>query len=141
MFNKSFFRAFRGFQFGHKGPKGNRPQRHGPTQPLRHLVTSSAYAGGIFNAIARSSTNFKLGGGALLLGGGAAVVYHNSDSENEPSNLDTDNVEWVRRLAGGDGVKEVLCPGQMLRKHPIGKIVADDDHLVSLHPLHVAILP
>lgn len=27
--------------------------------------------------------------------------------------------------------QEVLCPGQMLRKHPVGKLMgAEDDHLV-----------
>jgi hypothetical protein len=28
-------------------------------------------------------------------------------------------------------MKEMLVPGQMLRKHPVGQLLTEDDHLVS----------
>ena len=36
----------------------------------------------------------------------------------------------VRELAEEEGVEEVLSPGQQLRRHPVGKLVVEQDHLV-----------
>lgn len=34
-------------------------------------------------------------------------------------------------MANQEGVSEVLTVGQQLRQHPVGKLLVDQDHLVS----------
>lgn len=36
---------------------------------------------------------------------------------------------WVQALAAQPGMREVLVPGQQLRKHPVGQLVSEEDHL------------
>lgn len=38
---------------------------------------------------------------------------------------------FLQELAAQPGMKEMLVPGQMLRKHPVGQLLTEDDHLVS----------
>lgn len=67
-------------------------------------------------------------GSVLLLGGATATAWKgNSDS------LDTQasEVAWVNELASRQSVQEVLSPGNMLRKHPLAKMLVEQDHLVS----------
>lgn len=45
--------------------------------------------------------------------------------------LSSDKLPWVRTLCQRSGVEEVLSPGQMLRKHPVGRWVSEEDHLVG----------
>jgi acyl-coenzyme A thioesterase PaaI-like protein len=44
---------------------------------------------------------------------------------------ESDSLAWVRELASADGVREVPLPGQMLRDHPIGRLVSEPDHLLA----------
>jgi hypothetical protein len=43
---------------------------------------------------------------------------------------ETAKLPWVRALAAQPGMREVLVPGQQLRKHPVGQLVSQEDHLV-----------
>lgn len=39
------------------------------------------------------------------------------------------DVPWVQELSSQEGMREVLSAGQMLRRHPVGKLVLTQDHL------------
>lgn len=69
-------------------------------------------------------------GSAMMLGGGAAVAFSKSGSSDE---LDkTSSIPWVQELEAQESVEEVLSPGQMFRKHPVGKVLVDQDHLFEV---------
>lgn len=40
---------------------------------------------------------------------------------------------WVAALASERGMREVAFPGRMLRTHPVGALVSENDHLVRGH--------
>jgi len=63
----------------------------------------------------------KRGGGG---GGGPA-------SSGATTGRESDALPWVRELASQEGVREVPLPGQMLRDHPIGRLVSEPDHLLA----------
>lgn len=42
---------------------------------------------------------------------------------------ETGKLAWVQALAAQPGMREVLVPGQQLRRHPVGQLVSEQDHL------------
>jgi hypothetical protein len=69
---------------------------------------------------------------AGMVGGGAATAAWRwrEDGEAAPQ-FETGEIPWVQQLAAQPGNREMLVPGQMLRKHPVGQLIAEDDHLVG----------
>jgi acyl-coenzyme A thioesterase PaaI-like protein len=64
-----------------------------------------------------------------VTGGTATAAWRWKGDDEAPGPFETAEVEWVQELAAQPGMKEMLVPGQMLRKHPIGQLIAEDDHL------------
>jgi hypothetical protein len=74
-------------------------------------------------------------GGRLVAGvvsGSAATAAWHWRDENEAVAFETAEIPWVQELAAQPGMREMLVPGQMLRKHPVGQLLTEDDHLVSV---------
>ena len=69
-------------------------------------------------------------GSALLLGGATATAWSQGNSDSLEAH--TSEVAWVNELAARQSVQEVLSPGNMLRKHPLAKMLVEQDHLVRL---------
>ncbi|KAG2501561.1 hypothetical protein HYH03_000068 [Edaphochlamys debaryana] len=131
MFNSPFggMNALRSF----RGPAPRIPPR--PADGPRGMCVGplSVNVGSALQFLAKSGVRFG-GGGALLFAGAAyALAQSNRASEDADDrhiqDLSSERVPWVRQLAEGEGVEEVLSPGQQLRHHPIGKLVVEDDHL------------
>ena len=105
-------------------------------QQLRSLCLGALGAGAGAGAQALQSLATKagsrlLGGGAALVAGGTtAFALAQNYAPEEPQDLASDKVPWVSAIAAGVDVEEVQSPGQMLRRHPIGKLVVEQDHLV-----------
>eukprot|EP00955_Chlamydomonas_euryale_P009212 98634-Chlamydomonas_euryale.AAC.11 len=108
-------------------------------------AAAGASAAAVGPAVAAGgSQSFRYGAGAIvgLGGGGAAVVLSQSgdkedagreqakDAKQAAAELSEDALPWLAQLLKRPGVTEVLAPGQMLRRHPIAKLVVDQDHLV-----------
>ena len=94
----------------------------------RHIA-SAAMGSGLVQVLAKVPHTYKLGTAALI-GGGAATVYGTQQAPNS-EDMETSQIAWVQELANKEGMREVLVPGQMLRKHPIGQLISEDDHMVS----------
>lgn len=88
-------------------------------------------AGSVVQLIARNPFTGRFAFG-LVTGGTASAAWRWKSDDEVAGPFETAEVEWVQELAAQQGMKEMLVPGQMLRKHPIGQFIAEDDHLVSL---------
>jgi acyl-coenzyme A thioesterase PaaI-like protein len=111
------------------------------SQADRRDVSTAAAAqqnsdGGAFAAPSSSSS----GDGAGGRGDGVAASAwgqrrrNGNASSSTPSTTtgrESDSLPWVRALAESEGVREVPLPGQMLRDHPIGRLVSEPDHLLA----------
>eukprot|EP00882_Tetradesmus_deserticola_P025340 GHRQ01027826.1.p1 GENE.GHRQ01027826.1~~GHRQ01027826.1.p1 ORF type:complete len:199 (+),score=58.88 GHRQ01027826.1:332-928(+) len=103
-------------------------------QPARNISAAAAAgagaAAGAMGFLSRAAWNARL---ALGIAGGAAgtAAWKWRGDHDNVGPLDTQDIAWVQELAGQPGMKEMLVPGQMLRKHPVGQLLAEDDHLVS----------
>jgi len=82
---------------------------------------------GLVQVLTKLPHTYKLGTAALI-GGGAATVYGTQQAP-ESEDMETSQIAWVQELANKKGMREVLVPGQMLRKHPIGQLISEDDHM------------
>ncbi len=135
MFSPQVYKALRGLvgQRPVATPLSLRQQQHGH----RAMCVASAaqsHLGPVLQFIAKGS--LRLGSSAALLAGTAyALAQSNRASEDDPDHGPLDGgPAWLKELAGREGVDEVLSPGQQLRKHPVGKLVVEQDHLVRQIP-------
>lgn len=139
MFGRHLFRSLRS-ALGHGnglGATGRRPgiPNNGP-QPqhrfgrlnLNRFVASAAAGNGLVQLLARGPHIYKLGTAAIV-SGGAVTVYTTSHAAPGTEDMETSQIGWVQELADREGMREVLIPGQMLRKHPLGQLVSEEDHL------------
>lgn len=130
MFSPQMYKALRGLvgQRPVATPLSLRQQQHGH----RAMCVASAaqsHLGPVLQFIAKGS--LRLGSSAALLAGTAyALAQSNRASEDDPDHGPLDGgPAWLKELASREGVDEVLSPGQQLRKHPVGKLVVEQDHL------------
>eukprot|EP00879_Flechtneria_rotunda_P009076 GHRR01009503.1.p1 GENE.GHRR01009503.1~~GHRR01009503.1.p1 ORF type:complete len:183 (+),score=32.34 GHRR01009503.1:236-784(+) len=131
MFGRHILRSFRG-AWGVRGlgdKQGNGLRRPNLKPLQRTFAAAGAGAGGIAQLVARTPWNARLAVG--LVSGGAATAACNWRGDEEVGPFETAEISWVRELAEQPGLREMLIPGQMLRKHPVGQLIAEDDHLVS----------
>jgi hypothetical protein len=85
---------------------------------------------GLVQVLTKVPHTYKLGTAALI-GGGAVTVYGTAQQSPNAEDMETSQIPWVQELANKEGMREVLVPGQMLRKHPIGQLISEDDHMVG----------
>ncbi|GIL79841.1 hypothetical protein Vretifemale_9121 [Volvox reticuliferus] len=135
MFNKNFSLALRALhlpiphtRLPHQQQQLQRPQ--GRAQLC--VAAAQAHVGPVLQVLAK--TGARWGGSAVLFAGAAyALAQSNRAPESGgTSDLSSDAIPWVRQLAETNGVEEVLSPGQQLRKHPVGKLVVEQDHLTPV---------
>jgi hypothetical protein len=131
-------RSFRAAWGGRSGTPGARqPDR--PQQQLRsgffqRGVAAAALGGGaagqlVLSALTRSPWGSRVVAG--MVSGGAATAAWSWRDGSEAVAFETAEIPWVQELASQPGMREMLLPGQMLRTHPLGKVISEDDHLVS----------
>jgi hypothetical protein len=139
MFGRSFLRNFRsawgGRGFGNGNRQGPAQERIQHAEFLRRGVTAAALggagaAGQLVMNLARNPWGGRLVAG-VVSGSAATAAWHWRD-ENEAVAFETAEIPWVQELAAQPGMREMLVPGQMLRKHPVGQLLTEDDHLVSV---------
>jgi hypothetical protein len=121
---------------GAAGPAGSGAPRGAPVplqlQQARGVAAAAGAAGQVLTQLVQRA-GLKLAGGFMVLGGGAGaftVLTKEQQVELEATSA-TAKLPWVQALAGQPGMREVLVPGQQLRKHPVGQLVSEEDHLVS----------
>jgi hypothetical protein len=125
MFGKNWLRALRNAKpFLHQRT-GARSVR------ANHVIPAAAAANAIISTIARGTGALRFGTGVLCGGGAAAVWGQAGDESDEDFVSETDHLAWVQDIMGQAGIQEVTIPGRMLREHPVGKLVTEEDHLVS----------
>jgi hypothetical protein len=142
MFGHRFVRQLRASAYVHwrrgwraGGPAGaagsGAPRAPHPSQ-LQHArgVAAAAGAAGALLTQLVQRAGLKLAGGAMVLGGGFTVLTKEQQVELEATS-ETAKLPWVQALAAQPGMREVLVPGQQLRKHPVGQLVSEEDHLVG----------
>ncbi|GLC40664.1 hypothetical protein PLESTM_001099000 [Pleodorina starrii] len=132
MFNKQFSLALRALHL--PVPATRIPQLERQQQPLQGraqlcVAAAHAHVGPVLQVIAK--TGARWGGSAALFAGAAyALAQSNRASDSDGTgDLSSEKIAWIRELAETDGVEEVLSPGQQLRRHPVGKLVVEQDHL------------
>ena len=109
---------------------GHRPPR------ARHCSTSAAGAGALGPSalVASAPLTVGLGSGFLLGAGVSTAVWsstHGGSRDVAPSSSSSSSeMPFVQELQAKTSVVEVRTPGNQLRKHPIGKLLVDQDHLV-----------
>mmetsp|Transcript_32245 Transcript_32245/g.71351 ORF Transcript_32245/g.71351 Transcript_32245/m.71351 type:complete len:278 (+) Transcript_32245:89-922(+) len=132
MFGKGFSQALRAFQHHAHCPHPLR-QANRAKQPQLHNTCSTAAAAGAAAAVGpliEATKNVALRvGSAMVLGGGAVMAWSQNPANEMEKSLSTSSVPWVQQLSQQEQVEEMLNPGQMLRKHPVGKLIVDQDHL------------
>ncbi|KAG2453867.1 hypothetical protein HYH02_002074 [Chlamydomonas schloesseri] len=105
---------------------GSKP---GPGPRTLCVTAAHAHIGPVLQVLAKGGA--RLGGSAVLFAGAAFALAQSNratDSDGE-GDLSSNRITWVRELAEEEGVEEVLSPGQQLRRHPVGKLVVEQDHL------------
>lgn len=136
MFGRHLLRSFRtawgGRHFGQR--QGASHERTRQPEFLRRGVAAAALggaagAGQLVLNLARSPWGGRLAAG-VASGSAATAAWHWRDDE-EAVSFETQEIPWVQELAQQQGMREMLVPGQMLRKHPVGQLLTEDDHLVS----------
>ncbi|KIY96726.1 hypothetical protein MNEG_11233 [Monoraphidium neglectum] len=97
----------------------------------RNVAAAAGAAGALGQLVQRAG--LKLAGGAMVLGGGGtAVTMMTREQQVEiEASSETAKLAWVQALAAQPGMREVLVPGQQLRKHPVGQLISEEDHLVG----------
>lgn len=137
MFGRHLLRSFRS-AWGGRGFGGNQQRAAGDRvrHPdfLRRGVAAAALggaagAGQLVLNLARNPWGSRVVAG-VVSGSAATAAWHWRD-ENEAVSFETAEIPWVQQLAAQQGMREMLVPGQMLRKHPVGQLLTEDDHLVS----------
>jgi hypothetical protein len=99
----------------------------------RPVVTATAAAAGnIVQLLTKTAWGARLGFGMLTGTAAGAAAWHWKEDNEEAGPFETAEIAWVQQLAEQPGMKEMLVPGQMLRKHPVGQLISTDDHLVSI---------
>lgn len=99
----------------------------------RHMCSTVASGATVVGPVAFGGAGYRygtalLGGG---LGGGAVLTLTQTGTDEEAgTGINTDDLPWLAQLVERPEVEEVLSPGQMLRRHPVGKMLVDQDHLV-----------
>lgn len=134
MFGRHLLRSFRS-AWGGRGFGNNRNGSHERVrQPgfLRRGVAAAALggaagAGQLVLNLARNPWGSRLVAG-VVSGSAATAAWHWRD-ENEAVAFETAEIPWVQDIAAQPGMREMLVPGQMLRKHPVGQLLTEDDHL------------
>jgi hypothetical protein len=136
MFGRHLLRSFRsawgGRNFGNRQGASHDRIKH--PEFLRRGVAAAALggaagAGQLVMALAKNPWGGRLVAG-VVSGSAATAAWHWRD-ENESVAFETAEISWVQDLAAQPGMREMLVPGQMLRKHPVGQLLTEDDHLVS----------
>jgi hypothetical protein len=125
MFGKNLLRALRSSVHG----RGfNLQQQQGRGARGSHVVAAGA-AGALMQAIARSQ-GLRFGTG-VLCGGSAAVAWNQSQDGKAEEDFasETSHLEWVQSIVAQPGTQEVVFPGKMLREHPVGRLITEEDHL------------
>ncbi len=108
----------------------SRPSKTGPS-PRPRPCTTAAGAGAVGPLLSLNpfgATTVRLGSALVLAGGSAGFALSQSSEGSEGAS--TADLAWVQDLASKPSITEVRSPGQMLRQHPIGKLVVEQDHLV-----------
>ena len=108
---------------------------HGAGRPVAtsrpsRLCTTAVGAGAVGPFVGLGQSAAVRLGSALLLGGATATAWSQGNSDSLEAH--TSEVAWVNELAARQSVQEVLSPGNMLRKHPLAKMLVEQDHLVRL---------
>ncbi|KAF6250303.1 HotDog domain-containing protein [Scenedesmus sp. NREL 46B-D3] len=125
---------------GRRGLNSNRVTWHPARSISAAAAAGAGAAGGAVGFLARTAWNARL---ALGVAGGAAgtAAWKWRDDHDNVGPFDTQTLHgfslrcccccwWcLQELAGQPGMKEMLVPGQMLRKHPVGQLLTEDDHL------------
>eukprot|EP00775_Hariotina_reticulata_P014184 gene14184-14328_t len=134
------FRSFRA-AFGHgRNFRSNtdsldtlrpRPANHGMGMGARRPVVSAAAAGAgnLVQLLTKTAWGARLCFGMLTGTAAGAAAWHWKEDNEEAGPFETAEIAWVQQLAEQPGMKEMLVPGQMLRKHPVGQLISTDDHL------------
>lgn len=133
MFGRHLLRSFRSAWSGRNFGGSNRQDRLRHPEFLRRGVAAAALggvagAGQLVRNLARSPWGGRLAAG-VASGSAATAAWHWRD-DGEAVTFETADIPWVRDLAAQQGMREMLVPGQMLRKHPVGQLLTEDDHLV-----------
>jgi hypothetical protein len=130
MFGKNFMRALRSSVHG-RGFNLQQPRQQGGAARRCSHVAAAGAAGALIQTLARGAGALRFGTG-VLCGGSAAVVWNQSqDGESEEDFVsETSHLDWVQAIMQQPGTHEVVFPGRMLREHPVGKLVTEEDHLV-----------
>eukprot|EP00878_Enallax_costatus_P004142 GHUV01004371.1.p1 GENE.GHUV01004371.1~~GHUV01004371.1.p1 ORF type:complete len:298 (+),score=91.03 GHUV01004371.1:262-1155(+) len=135
MFGRHLLRSFRQ-AWTSRGPLGDRRgtgfdslrrPNFGQARTIAAAAGAGA-AGSIVQLVARNPFTGRFAFG-LVTGGTASAAWRWKNDDEAAGPFETAEVEWVQDLAAREGMKEMLVPGQMLRKHPIGQLIAGDDHL------------
>lgn len=138
MFGRHLLRNLRSAWHSNKGWQSSNcdytrqnPTRHARYHQLNHVRgVATAAAGNVVQLLGRNG-GYTLGmGTAMLVSGGAAAAWNSNQHQHEHDDFDTARIEWVQQLAAKHGMLEVPIPGQMLRKHPVGQLISEEDHLV-----------
>lgn len=110
-----------------------RPANHGMGMGARRPVVTAAAAGAgnLVQLLTKTAWGARLGFGMLTGTAAGAAAWHWKEDNEEAGPFETTGIAWVQQLAEQPGMKEMLVPGQMLRKHPVGQLISTDDHLVS----------
>ena len=107
-------------------------------RPPRQCSTAAAAGAGAVGPLALGlgqSAAVRLGSAMTLLAGGGAAAVWQSQSSDEGEVTATSELPFVAELIAKESVTEVHSPGNQLRKHPIGKLLVDQDHLVGIFDL------
>jgi hypothetical protein len=111
----------RGLGFGREPRSGTFNNHRG------RAFRPAAFRGfGAMQRVVSNSVAFRVGLASVLSSG--AVFAWTRGSEKLDSEL-TEGIPWVQDISQLESVEEVLYPGRMVRNHPVGKLVAKDDHL------------
>ncbi|EFJ49429.1 hypothetical protein VOLCADRAFT_117226 [Volvox carteri f. nagariensis] len=132
MSNKPFSLALRALHLPIPHVRLSQQQQQGHQLRARGqlcIAAAQAHVGPVLQVLAK--TGARWGGSAVLFAGAAyALAQSNRAPDSEGTgDLSSEAIPWVRQLAETEGVEEVLSPGQQLRKHPVGKMVVEQDHL------------
>ena len=108
----------------------------------RRCSTAAAGSGAIGPlalGLASAPLVVRLGSGLLLGAAGGAAIWQSQGSSEDLAPCSSSQLPFVRELQAKSSVVEVDTPGNQLRKHPLGKLLVEQDHLVGEMLSHVAI--
>lgn len=117
-----------GWRGGAHGQRSGAAGGSGAPHQARRVAAAAGPAGQLLTQLV-SRAGLKLAGGAMVLGGGVTFMTREQQAQLMAGS-ETAKLPWVQALAAQPGMREVLVPGQQLRKHPVGQLVSEADHLV-----------